>query len=248
MSSSRDMQMKRLEDFLRVRLAEEMMASQRERNQLRPALTISREAGTRGDAIGQILAEYLEQFDESAEHGWALFDQSLVAKVIEDHKLPDSLAQYFREDSRNPVDEAIEQLLGLHPSDWTLFHYTADTIRKLCVMGNVIVMGRGGNYITRDLPNTFHVRLVGSKLCRVQAACRERGMNSTEARKYIKETDKARAGYVRQHLDRDIEDPTAYHLVLNTDLFSDELAARIIGDTLLEWLATRILESPIAAA
>jgi len=238
--------MKRLEDFLRVRLAEETMASHgRIAN---PALTISREAGTRGEAIGEELAEYLFQFDESSDDSWVVFDQSLVAKVIEDHRLPDSLAQYFREDSRNPVNEAIEQLLGLHPSDWNLFHYTADTIRKLCVLGNVVIVGRGGNFITRDLPNTFHVRLVGTNSCREQNVACDRQMTPAEAKKYVKETDKARAGYVKQHLGRDVADPKAYHLVLNTDLFSDELAARIIGDTLLEWLATRNLEKSTVAA
>jgi cytidylate kinase len=237
-----------MEEFLRCRLAEEANQLRRSHSGNRPALTISRQAGTRGDAIGERLVDYLEQFDESAEHGWAFFDQSLVARVIEEHKMPDSLARYFREDSTNPVNEVIEQILGLHPSDWTLFHYTADTVRKLCVMGNVIVVGRGGNFITRDLPNTFHVRLLGSESHRVRTASRERNMSAAEARKFVRQTDKARAGYVKQNLNRQIDDPTGYHLVINTDLFSDELAGRIIGDTLLEWQATQALESPTAAA
>jgi hypothetical protein len=228
---------KKLERFLKCRLAEETSLIDVNPLRIRPSLTLSRQAGARANTIGKRLVQYLDQFDETADHGWAVVDQRLVAKVIEDHKLPDSVAQYLPEDVRNPVSDTLEEILGLHPSSWTLFHYTVQTIRKLCALGNVIVVGRGGNLVTGDFPNTFHVRLVGAVENRVRQAREGYGMNAAEARNWVKETDHARARYVKRHLDSDIDDPVGYHLVINTDRISDSLAARIIGDSLLEWVA-----------
>jgi hypothetical protein len=73
-------------------------------------------------------------------------------------------------------------------------------------------------------------------------------MTPKDAENYTRQTDSARAGYVSRHLHREIADPAAYHLVINTDRFSDTLAARIIGDTLLEWVATEIPHSSPATA
>ena len=229
---------KKLERFLRCRLAEETSPIEATPLRIRPSLTLSRQAGARAASIGEQLVQYLDQFDETADHGWAVVDQRLVAKVIEDHKLPDSVAQYLPENVRNPISDTLEEILGLHPSSWSLFHYTVQTIRKLCALGNVIVVGRGGNLATADFPNTFHVRLVGSVKNRVRQARDGYGMGEAEAQKWVKQTDHARARYVKRHLESDIDDPTNYHLILNTDRLCDSLAAKIIGDSLLEWAAS----------
>lgn len=34
----------------------------------------------------------------------------------------------------------VDELLGLHPSSWTLVEHTTQTIRRLAVMGNVILV------------------------------------------------------------------------------------------------------------
>lgn len=229
---------KKLERFLKCRLAEEAGLFDVNPLRIRPSLTLSRQAGARANTIGRHVVQYLDQFDETADHGWAVVDQRLVAQVIEDHKLPDSVAQYLPEDVRDPVSDTLEEILGLHPSSWTLFHYTVQTIRKLCALGNVIVVGRGANLVTADFPNTFHVRLVGSVENRIRQAREGYRMADAEARVWVKETDHARARYVKRHLGADIEDPTTYHMILNTDRLSNSLAARIIGDSLLEWVAS----------
>jgi len=39
----------------------------------------------------------------------------------------------------------------------------AETILHLAEQGNVILIGRGANLVTRELQHVFHVRLVGSQ-------------------------------------------------------------------------------------
>ena len=221
-----------MEHFLRTRLSEETYSRDR---RLRPSLTLSRECGAGTDGIGCALVDYLSEVDDSTELGWALFNQGMIGKIIEDHDLPKSVAPFLTEKTKFPVTEALEQVLNLHPSEWTLFNYSADTIRNLCRMGNAIIVGRAGNFVTADLPYTFHVRLVGTPAKRIERTASRHKISIERATEVVEETDKSRRKFVRRYAEADVESATSYHLVLNTDDFAPETAARIIGDSLLEW-------------
>ncbi len=237
--NQRDFHLNRMHSFLRGRLAEE---SHRRSDVFRSSLTISRQCGAGIDQIGQRLVEYLDELDETATQGWALFDQSLIGKIIEDYQLPDSVEPYLSENAKFPMVEALEEMLNLHPSDWTMFNYSAGTIRNLCRMGNSIIVGRAGNFVTSDLPNTFHVRLVGSERSRLHHVRSRHSITLPEAEKLVTETDRARARFVKRYAHSDINEPTAYHLVINTDDISDNGIIRILADSLLEWANERELK------
>jgi len=225
-----------MEKFLRSRLAEDFEGRH---PQFRPSLTISRQCGTGTSRIERSLVEYLDEIDESAVHGWAGFDQSLIGKIIEDHKRPNSMEPYLAEESKFPILETLEEALRMQPSKWTLFNYSAATIRMLCRMGNALVVGRAGNFVTSDLANTFHVRLIGSELKRI-ACVRERfRVSQDEAEKLVRKTDRSRFNFVKRYTGADIDDTGSYHLILNTDNLSPEIIVRIIGDSLIEWANER---------
>lgn len=179
--------------------------------------------------------DYLSDVDDSTDLGWALFNQGMIGKIIEDHNLPKSVAPFLAENTKFPVVELLEELLNLHPSEWTLFNYSADTIRNLCRMGNVIVVGRAGNFVTADMENTFHIRLVGTPKKRIQHTAVRHKIAIERAADVVKETDKSRGKFVKRYANAAIDSPEWYHLVLNTDDFLPETVARIIGDSLLEW-------------
>lgn len=231
-----------VEAFLLCRKAEEHSSGRPPRLLERPSVTISRQAGTRGFEIAKHLEDYLTQFDESAEHGWALIDKALLANVIENHHLPDNvhepLVPFENGPSPHPV---VRQIQETPPSEWTLFQHSADAIRRLCRLGNVVILGRGGNYLTQDLSNVFHVRLVGEVSYRSRQVEQTLHLDPTEALSYLESTDRARSAYVERHLDRSISDPASYHLTLSLDRISSSTATHIIGDALIEWASDRAL-------
>ncbi len=227
-----------MEHFLGARLSQEAYSKELP---FRPSLTISRECGVGMDVIGGALVDYLSDVDDSTELGWALFDQEMVGKIIEDHNLPKGVAPFLSEKTKFPVVEALEQVLNLHPSEWSLFNYSADTIRNLCRMGNAIVVGRAGNFVTSDMDNTFHIRLVGSLNKRVSHFASRRGIPREQAAKLVKEIDGGREKFVRRYAKADWKVPTFYHLVLNTDDIPFDTVARIMGDSLLEWAHQKTL-------
>ena len=236
----RDFLLDRMEHFLRTRLALETFDAEK---RFRPSLTISRECGAGMDEIGCLLVAYLSEVDDSTELGWALFNQGMIGKIIEEHHLPKSGTPFLAEDAKFPVVDSFGQLLNLQQSDWTLFNYSADTIRNLCMMGNAIVVGRGGNFVTADLENTFHVRLVGSLKKRIRHTAKRHKISSNRATEVVEETDKCRKKFVRRHARANAANPNFYHMVLNTDNLTSEIAARIIADSLLEWAHHKEKES-----
>lgn len=194
----------------------------------KPAITISRAEGAGGLTVSSELAKYLQKKTTSHEE-WTIFDQKLVTKVLEVFNLKGRVEDFMKEDHKGTATDAFEEFLGLHPSTWSLVERTNATILRLAQIGTCILVGRGGNMVTKDMPNVFHVRLVGSFEKRVEQAMKVFGYDRKTASNYIKKKDQGRKRYIKDNFDADIDDPLTYHIVINTDLITYEEAAQLIG-------------------
>jgi cytidylate kinase len=199
----------------------------------KPAVTISRAEGAGGLTVASNLADYLQTHIPSHDT-WTVFSQQLVDKVLEEHHLQKHIGDFMKEGHKGMLRDAFEEWLGLHPSTWTLVERTNATILRLAQIGNVILVGRGANIVTRELPTVFHVRLVGSLEKKIGQAQKVFGLDQKAAASYIKKKDKARKRYVKDNFDKDIEDPLLYHVTINTDLVRHDEAARLIGDEMIK--------------
>jgi len=198
------------------------------------AITISRQTGSRAVTIGKALARYLDGVAPSPGCHWTVFDENLVERVLTDHHLPKRLKAYMREDKVGEVTTIIEEILGLHPPSWTLFHHTVDTVLKLASLGQVILVGRGANLMASSMPGVLHVRLIGSLERRIAHVSRYYDVSETDARKQIKRKDAASRRFVRQNFSVDNGDPLLFDLVINTDRLRDDAVADMIGGALIE--------------
>jgi hypothetical protein len=104
------------------------------------AITISREVGAGGRTIAELVAQRLAATEKTPTSApWAVFDANLAKQVLEDHELPPDLERFVTEDARLPVEAIVEEVLGLHPSGWTLAQHTTKTILRLAGLGHVVV-------------------------------------------------------------------------------------------------------------
>lgn len=193
-----------------------------------PAITISRQTGARGRTIGTKLQTRLRQANPDAVVPWTLFDKDLVKKVLSDHNLPQELEKFMPDDGINEIESSINEILGRHPSLWSLFENMVETIVRLCRIGNCIIVGRGANKVTQGFTNTLNVRFVGSTNRRIHQMVTKQGLSPKDATQLIKNEDLARARYMKQHFSCEIEDPQFYDLILNTDHLDDEAAVDIL--------------------
>jgi len=201
----------------------------------RRAVTISRQAGSGAHLISTKLAEYLQAHTLKDSRPWTVFDRNLVERVLEDHSLPKRLAQFMPEDRISEMTDTLDEVFGLHPPSWLLVRQTAQTLLHLAELGNVILIGRGGNIVTRKLSYVFHVRLVGSLSKRLERLQQSNQLDKKSALEFIRCEDGGRTRYLKKYFNADPNDPLLYHLVINTDLISCERAVRMVGDAVMNW-------------
>ena len=200
-----------------------------------PFVTISRQAGAGAETVVRLLADKLNVKPAKDEHPWTVFDKNLIGKVLEDQNLPQEIARHVHEDKDTTLQALVGEILGMHPSMWTIFHHTSDTILKLARIGRSIIVGRGGNIITAKLKGGLHVRLVAPESVRLAHLKSHFKMDDRAAEKYLHDEDTGRRRYVKTNFEKDIDDPLLYDAVLNTATLGFECTA----DTLAAMIAAK---------
>lgn len=192
-----------------------------------PFITISRESGTGGTAFAQALAERLPT---DAEHPWTLYSANLIEEMLRTNNLPPRLARFLPEDRVSELDASVGEVVGLHPNLWMLVTKTNELIRRLAREGHAIILGRGANFATHDLPHGIHLRLVAPPAYRDAVAARQLGIDLAQASAHNAQRDAARQRYVRATFSTNIADPHAYDLVINTSQVPFEVMIQMVVD------------------
>jgi CMP/dCMP kinase len=91
----------------------------------------------------------------------------------------------------------------------------ADVIKAAAKKGNIVIVGRGGQVILKDYPNTYHIRITAPLAWRIDYAVLNGGLSHSEAKQKIHARDKAASEYVKKHYGSDPSDPALYHIVIN---------------------------------
>ena len=128
-----------------------------------PFITISRQAGAGGRSLAQGLVRRLND----AHPGilpWTVWDNELVHKVAEENHLPENLVASIEDRRPSWLHEALSGIAfeddPANPDEFKVYRRVAVAIRALARMGRVILVGRGGAFVTRELPGGIHLRLV----------------------------------------------------------------------------------------
>lgn len=180
--------------------------------------------------VAEKLAKYLQACSPTDGPEWTVFDRNLMEKVLEDHNLPVRLAKFLPEDRMTELQDILDELFGLRPTSWTIIHQITETLLRLAELGNVILIGRGAHVVTARLSDVFHVRLVSPLEQRIQFAHELYNMSKQRARAFCLREDLGRQRYLKKYFKADVDDPTLYHLVINTGMMSYDEAARLIAE------------------
>jgi len=205
-----------------------------EKRLVNPFVTISRQTGAYGITVSKGLCESLQKLEKRANCTWTLFDRELIGKVAQDHNLPDRVLPYLSEATISEIQDIMEELFDVHPSQYTLVHKTGETILHLAQLGFVVMVGRASNIITAKMPGGVHVRLIGPFDRRLQHIEEYYRMDEKKALAFIHTEDQNRKDYVKKYFGRDIEDPLLYDLVINTGKLKPHEIIHAIEDLVLK--------------
>jgi len=201
-----------------------------------PVITISRQYGSYGDAVAELLCDRL---------GYRLLDKNLMRGLAAEAGLAPRKRVDLSEDqyqARTLVERVLENAPPPSRNPAALADHFAANARKHSAeeriiqlihaayeKGNVVVVGRGGQAVLRDKLDVLHVRLVAPLGIRIRRHQIRAGLTVEAARQQVIERDRASAEFVRRYYDVDVDDPALYDLIINTGTLPWEAAADLIA-------------------
>ncbi len=177
-------------------------------------ITVSRETGSLGDETARLLAEKIQ---------YSLLDRNRMEETIDGESFPDIPLERFDEHT---------------PSFWENFTSGKDvyldrlrtSILEAADAGNVVILGRGSQFILEGVPGVFRVKLIASRDVRVSRLCDKFEYNQKTAERYCKKSDHDRNGFSRFFFGGHWTNPTSYNITLSTDNLEPKTAASIINE------------------
>ncbi len=189
-------------------------------------ITISRQYGSGGHAVGEQIAKKL---------GIAFYDSKLIEltaiasgftpEYVEKHeqKLPNTLLYSLYKQNYAYVNEAIP------PSD-LLFMIQTKVIRNIAANESCVIVGRAANYILKGHKNSFNVFVHADNKYRKGRVIHDYLVESKNAEKVMEKKDKERMNYSKYYTGRDWADLNNYDLTIDTGRSGIEDTA----DTIIE--------------
>lgn len=211
-----------------------------------PFLTISRQAGAGGHTTGREVIRQLEDRfpNDPLTHGWEVFDQKLCVMILQNTSVKVSFESLVKEEYKSEAKAFLKEMFEGKATQYATYKRTFNVIRLLCQIGKVVIIGRGGAHLTRDLPNGVHVRLVANHDERVQRMKEMFDLDTREAAKQAKEQDKNRARLVHDFFNQNIDDPLNYDAMFNTSRLRPPEIAHAIVELMIKKIERYKAEQP----
>lgn len=174
--------------------------------------------------LGDIPPEEARQFDEqNYSHIYSILSAYLDLSLFsgKNVKMPEMTAEEYAR--RNNI-----YAYASTDSGQSFFYAMEKVIRMLANEGNVIIVGRGGNFLLMDNPDTLHMRLVAPLGTRTDNISRAMTLTVDEAAKHALSTDKKKKSFIQNYFGKDVADPLNYHMLLNLGMLTTDQAVKII--------------------
>ena len=181
-------------------------------------ITISHQMGAGGPEIGMALGQRL---------GYRHVDQELLADAV--------LRYGLAEEKLSHLDESKPTLFERFDAETR--HYITvlqTTLLEFAENDNVILMGRGGQWLLRGIPHVLRIRVIAPLEQRVKHWIRRTGETTREtpnprhAADFVRRDDAEKAGRMRYLYEVDIADPNLYDIVINTEKLKCEAVVEMV--------------------
>jgi hypothetical protein len=197
-----------------------------------PIVTIAALYGAAGTVIGPRVAERL---------GVPYLDRAVPEGVARQSGLSQEAIADVDEETRSAVERLVSSLgraatitggVGgssehLDVQERTIRGQIEEFLAQATVSGGV-ALGRGGMVVLRSVPQALHVHLGGPTEARVQQRMELEGIDRATALRLRAITDRTRMRYVRRAYGVDGEDPSLYHLMLDSTALDIDTCVELI--------------------
>jgi cytidylate kinase len=218
---------KKIFDYFDTRYRAEMLG--RPIDQTGPVITISRLTGCDGREVAAALVAQLNLRNNTTK--WRWIDKDIIYHAAHELKTDTNRVEtYYQGMTMNDMSEMIMAFSGRFVSDSSVKKAIREVVLSIAREGHVVIIGRGGVAITRDMTNALHIRLVAPLYWRVENVMKKKGMIIEKAEEYVVETDEKRNKMIVSFLDKKPQTlDYLFDSTLNRSSFSiDQLSALIL--------------------
>src|SRR5437867_10978519 len=179
---------------------------------------ISHQMGAGGPEIGMALAQRL---------GYRYVNQELLLDAVRRYGL--------LQEKLSHLDESKPTLFERFDTETR--HYITvlqTTLLELAEADDAVIMGRGGQWLLRGIPNVLRVRIVAPFEARVKQWIKRSAQmtgetpNQRAAAEFVRRDDAEKAGRMRYLYEVDLADPMLYDLTVNTEHLKTEAVVQMI--------------------
>jgi cytidylate kinase len=163
--------------------------------------------------------------------GWRTISRELINKA--------ALAAGAPQVALAEIDELDFLKLRPSPRQWRAYREQVEgIIQVLAEVGDIVIVGRGGQVVLRDRPEVLHVRVVAPLERRVAWLQAAEALSPQAAEARLSQSDRRRAAYLQRSYKVNTNDPALYHLMINTGFFELSQALELVIQA-FEALTTR---------
>ncbi len=196
-----------------------------------PFITISREYGCGGFEVADIVVRELNHAYKQNPI-WGAYDKQILDRISHDMGITEALAETLTGSARRKMTELFQTSFSKFPPQVAVYRKLAEVVRMLAINGHVVIVGRAGNAITKDMPYGMHVRVVAPMEWKVERLVQLNSISKQKARELIKEKTEDREGYLKQFVQFDPRNSHNYDLIINNAHYSIENTAMMIIEAL----------------
>lgn len=184
-----------------------------------PFITISRQYGCGGFALGLLLLDILND-NAGSEVTWQVYHKEILHRLATETNMAADLIEKQRRQKPQFMMDLFNFFAGERPpSGMEIRNSITTIIRGLAINGGAIIIGQGGSAATADLPNGLSVRLEAPLPWRVEAVAFREGISHKAAGKKIEQMEKER-DYIRKLYEKKYPHKPAYNLVYDASVFT----------------------------
>jgi cytidylate kinase len=196
-------------------------------------ITISRQFGSGGKTLGKMIADRM---------GYTFADSDILQEIAKEANVSQHWVESFEKEAGTKLSRIISSMVSQRWLDRILkdergylderiyLDYLVLIIAKMADEGDVVILGRGSQYILNDHPDAFHILLIDEIENRIKFLMEHYDLNEKRATRIITNEDKRRMGLYSRLGKKDYDSPSLYHLVINMSRFSLEKAAKLTCD------------------
>jgi cytidylate kinase len=166
-----------------------------------PVITISRLTGCDAREVAANVVDNL-----NCRYGitkWKWVDKDIIYAIAKELNTDTQRVENFYEGIKlSNLSEMIMAFSGGFVSDLRVKKAIKDIVLSICKEGYIVLVGRGGVSISRDIKDALHIRLVAPFYWRVDNVMKKKNMGIETAEKFVIDTDEKRFDLIQTFLDK----------------------------------------------